>query len=77
MLADEDARRPGVVEMDVTEQQMADVGELHTVVRKPCLQRIDGRRGPAVEEGRPLVGVEEVRGDRPLVTLVAEVDQLR
>ena len=49
MFPDEHACRPGVVEMDVAEQQMADVGELQAVLRKPCLQRVDRRRGAAVE----------------------------
>jgi len=77
MLPYEYACRPGVVEMDVAEQQMAYVGELQAVLRKPRFQRVDRRRWAAVEESRPVVGFEEVRGDRPLVSLMVEVDQLR
>ena len=77
VLADEDARRAGMVEVDVAEQQMADVGERKPAVGKPGLQRVDRRRGAAVEERGPVVGVEEVARDDPLAAEVVEVDRLR
>jgi hypothetical protein len=49
MLADEHARRPRVVEMDVAEQEMADVLEVEPVPAEPLLQRADRRRRAAVE----------------------------
>ena len=77
VLADEDARRTGMVEMDVAEQQVADVGEREAAVGEACLEPVDGRSGAAVEERRPVVGVEEVARDDPLAAEVVEVDRLR
>ena len=50
MLADERARRAGVVEMDVREEQMPDVGELEPTLGEPGLQVLDAGRRAAVEE---------------------------
>ena len=50
--------------------------EREAALREAGLQRVDRRRGAAVEERRAVVGVEQVRGDRALVAHVVEVDQL-
>ncbi len=50
MLADEHACRPRVVEVDVREKQVADVGEVEAPLREPCLQVRDACRRTAVEE---------------------------
>jgi hypothetical protein len=50
MLAHEHAGRPRVVEMDVAEQQVANVGELESARSKPGLEAVDRGRRPAVEE---------------------------
>ena len=76
MLAHEHAGRARVVEMDVAEQQMAHVGELHAVLLEAALQRGDRRRRAAVEERRAVVGVEQVAPDRALAARVVKVDQI-
>ena len=76
MLAHEHPGRTGVVEVDVAEQEVADVGESQPLLREPGLQGLDRRGGAAVEEREAVVGVEEIRADRPLVALMQEVEQL-
>jgi pimeloyl-ACP methyl ester carboxylesterase len=71
MAADE---RPGgarVVEVDVRQEQVADVLDPQVVLRQPGLERGQSRTRPAVEEGEPVVGVDDVDADR--VRLPAEV----
>ena len=70
MLAHEHAGRAGMVEMDVAEQQVADVGQLQAARRERRLQRVDRHRGPAVEERGAVFGVEQVAGDRALDALL-------
>ena len=53
MLPDEDASRARVVEMDVREEKMAEVGGLDTALLQPLLQAIEARGGTAIEQGRP------------------------
>jgi hypothetical protein len=77
VLAHEDARRARVVEMDVAEQQVADVGEREPAVGEAGLERVDRRRGAAVEDRGPVVGVEEVARDDPLAAEMVQVDGLR
>ena len=77
VLADECPGRAGVVEVDVAEQQVPDVGQREAAVGEARLQRVDRRRGAAVEERRPVVGVEQVARDDPLAAEVVEVDGLR
>jgi hypothetical protein len=48
MLADQRAGGAGVVEVDVREQQVADVGELEPAVGESLLQRREAGRRPAV-----------------------------
>jgi hypothetical protein len=72
--ADEDACRARVVEVDVTEQQMAEVGERHPVLGETALERVDAARGPAVEERRAIVALEEVAADDAFGAFVMEVD---
>jgi hypothetical protein len=77
MLADEHARRAGVVEVDVRKQQVAHVGELEAARREPGLQFGHAGRRPAVLQRRPVVGREQVRADHPLVAEVAQVERPR
>jgi hypothetical protein len=75
MLADE---RPGgarVVEVDVGEQEMADVLELVAALRQPVLQSGDTARGAAVVEGEAVAGLDEVDPDHLHLRLVPEVDR--
>src|SRR4051812_31702444 len=70
------ARCAGMVEMNVAQKQVADVREREPVAGEPALQGIDGRRRPAVEDRRAVVGIEHIRPDRALMSLVVEVDRL-
>jgi hypothetical protein len=74
MLSDEDARGSRVVEVDVTEEEVTDVLEGQAVGRQPLFEVRDARGGAAVEEGRPVRGVEQVARDDPLGTPVVEID---
>jgi hypothetical protein len=74
VLADEDPRGAGVVEMDVAEQQMAQIRELDAVLLEPPLERRDAARRPAVEQREPVVGLDEVATDDALDAAVVEVD---
>jgi hypothetical protein len=74
VLADEDSRGARVVEVDVAQEQMADVREREPVLAKALLERRDAARGAAVEEREAGVGLEEVGADDALGALVAEVD---
>ena len=53
MLTDEHAGGARVVEMDVREEQVAQVGEREPVLGKPLLQRRQAASRPAVEERGP------------------------
>lgn len=74
MLADEDACGSRVVEVDVAEEEVADVRESQAVGRETLLEVRDARCGAAVEERRTVRGVEEVARDDPLGTPVVEID---
>ncbi len=76
MLAHEQSGGAGVVEMDVAEQQVADVSQLHSARRECGLQRVDRDGGPAVEQCRAIVGVERVAPDRVCDAFMEEVDRL-
>ena len=76
VLAHERARGARVVEVDVREQQVADVGQGETVRGQPVLQPRDADRRPAVEERRTVVRLEDVGADDLLGRLVVEVDRL-
>jgi len=58
MLAHEHAGRACVVEVDVTEQEMPHVRELHALRIETALQRGDRRRRSAVEQRGAVFGVE-------------------
>jgi len=64
MPADEPPRGSRVVEMDVREQQVADVLDPQVVLREPGLERGQRRRRPAVEQGGAIVRVDDVDADR-------------
>jgi hypothetical protein len=74
VLPDEDARGSRVVEVDVAEEQVANVLESQAVVREPLLEVRDARSGAAVEERGTVRGVEQVARDDPLGTPVVEID---
>ena len=59
------------------EQQVAEVGELEPARGEPRLQVRQRARGAAVEERRPVGGLEQVAADHPLVAEVVQVDQVQ
>jgi hypothetical protein len=75
MLADERAGGTGVIDVDVREEQVADVCQLEPALGEACLQRVDARRRPAVMDGRTVVGLDQERADDARV-LVMEVDRV-
>ena len=64
VLADERPGRTCMVEMDVREQQVADVVECDAACGEPASKRLVGRGRAAVEERRAVVGLDEVDPDR-------------
>jgi hypothetical protein len=76
MLAHERAGRAGVIEVDVREQQVADVREREAALRQAPRQRL--RRGgwTAVEEREAVGCLQQVRADDTLVPEVQEVERL-
>ena len=76
MLPDERSGGAGVVEMDVGEEQVADVAELDSALGEPRLERRNAARGAAVEEGQAHGRVQQVRTDRAGRTPVEQVDRL-
>jgi hypothetical protein len=76
MLAHEHTGGPGVVEVDVAEQQVAHVAEREAPLGEARFQRVDRRRGTAVEDRGAVVRIEDVRADEVRRALVVEVDRL-
>ena len=75
VLTDERARRSGVVEVDVGEDEMAQVPDLEPVLGQSGAERLQAARGPAVHQ-RGLGARVEVRGDDTLATEMLEVEEL-
>ena len=76
VLADEDARCPCVVEVDVREEQVRDVRELDASRGERRVQRRDAAARPAVLQREPVVGLDEVDADPAVVPAVQEVERL-
>ena len=66
-----------VVEVDVREQQMANVGQLELELAQALLEARQGRRGAAVEERRAVVGLDEVDADRALQAEEMQVERIQ
>jgi hypothetical protein len=66
-----------MVEVDVREQQVAEVVKLEPVLGEARLQRGDTARRAAVLECRPVGGLEQVAADDALMAAVEEVERLR
>lgn len=75
VVADEGSGCARVIEVDVAQEQVPNVGQPEPVAFEAALQGRDTRRRPAVEQRRPLLRVEEVRPDDALCATVIEVDQ--
>jgi hypothetical protein len=76
VLAGEEARRACMVEVDVREQQVAEVPDSETVFRQAGLQRIDAGRRSTIDQRRLAAG-QQVGRDDPGVTEEVEVEELR
>jgi hypothetical protein len=77
VLADKHPRRAGVVEVDVREEQVADVAELEPALAQPLLQRRDAGGRPAVEERETVLGLQQIGADDTLAAEVEEVERFR
>jgi pimeloyl-ACP methyl ester carboxylesterase len=67
MLTDERTGGAGVVEMDVREEQVAEVGHLEAVLAQARVQVVERARRAAVEQRGAVVGLDQVRGDLALL----------
>jgi hypothetical protein len=75
VLPDEGSGRAGVVEVDVREDEMAEVGNREPALSEGGFERLEARRGPAVDQ-RGLVPRQQVGRDDPGVAQVEEVEWL-
>ena len=75
--ADERSRSAGVVEMDVREQEVVEVGQLEPTLRQPLLEGGDACRRPAVVEREAVVRLDQVHADDTLIALVVKVHRIR
>jgi hypothetical protein len=75
VLADEHPRRAGVVEVDVREEQVAEVAELEPARPERVPERRHAGRRSAVEQRGAVVGVDQVRPDPPAVAEVEKVER--
>src|SRR5256885_9911291 len=76
MLAHEDAGSAGVIEMDVREEEVAQVLELEAALVQRIMQVRDARRRTAVVERRTVLGLEDVRRDDALCILEVEIERI-
>jgi hypothetical protein len=74
VLAYKHAGRPGVVKMDVRQQQVLDIREPKPAGPELDLKRFDARRRAAVDERPSVLGIEQVRADHTRPTEVMEVE---
>jgi hypothetical protein len=72
--ADESAGRAGVVEVDVRQDEVAEVLDRESLPGEAFLERAQARRGAAIDQRRLVTG-EEVGRDHPRAPEVLEVDQ--
>ena len=75
VLLDERSRRPCMVEVDMGEDEMAQIPDLEPVLRQSCTERLEAARGTAIDQ-RGLGARVEVRGDDTLATEMLEVEEL-
>jgi hypothetical protein len=74
VLPDEGARSAGVVQVDVAEQEVPDVGQREPAGREPPFEGSDVGRRAAVEQREAVVRLEQVATDDPLGAEVVEID---
>ena len=76
VLADERPRGACVVEVDVREEEVLHVAELGLARSERVAKRREAARRAAVEEGEPVVALDEVGGDSARVSAMQEVERL-
>ena len=76
VLPHEDAGRARMVEVDMAQQQVANVRKGQAVFSEPVLESRNAGGRAAVVEREPARGLEEVAADDALGALVAQIDEL-
>src|SRR3954451_14385277 len=76
VLAHERAGSAGMVEVDVGKEQVAQVVQPQAAFPKCRIQLFDARRRSAVEQRRPVLGLDEVHTDDALGALVEEIERV-
>ncbi len=76
MLAHERPGGAGVVEVDVGEEEVSEVADLHSAGAQRAAQRGQAARRAAVEERQAVVGLHEICGDATQIAAVEEVERL-
>jgi hypothetical protein len=76
MRADEDAGPACMIEMDMADEEVADVGKRKATLCEAVYEGRQVRGRTTIEERRPVVGLEEIRADDAFGTEVAEIDQV-
>jgi hypothetical protein len=74
MLPDQRSRGAGVVEVDVAQEEVADVREREVAFSETAFECRDPRRRAAVMEREAVLGLYEVAADDASGALVVEVD---
>jgi hypothetical protein len=74
--ADEDARRASVVQVDVAEQEVAEVRKGQAAPAESFFELSNTSGRAAVVEGEAVGGLDEITADDALGALVVEVDRL-
>jgi hypothetical protein len=77
MLADENARRACMVEMNVRKEEVAQVLKLEPTMVQGAVQAIEAGRRTAVEERGPVVGLDQVGANDALRPLMVEIERIR
>jgi hypothetical protein len=71
---DEGARRTGMVEVDVRQQEPADVANSYPLLPERLEQRFERRRGSRIDEHHPARVIEHCRGDNARTPEKVEID---
>ena len=70
----ERAGRPGVIEVDVREQQVSQLGQLDAVLAEACDEPRQRRRRPAVLQREAVGRLDQIHADRVLLAAEVQVD---
>ena len=75
MQPNERAGRPGVVEVDVREQQVPQLGQLDAVLAEACDEPRQRRRRPAILQREAVGRFDQIHADRVLLAAEVQVDE--